>query len=67
MENHKSISWCVTTIKIARAIEIYLRNEGYCVFKAFNGVEALDIARKQTLHLIIMDVMMPKWTASRPP
>lgn len=61
MENHKfNILVCDDDKEIAGAIEIYLRNEGYCVFKAFNGVEALDIARKQTLHLIIMDVMMPK-------
>ena len=44
----------------AGAIEIYLRNEGYTVFKAFDGVEALNIVRSQPLHLIIMDVMMPK-------
>lgn len=30
------------------------------MFKAFNGVEALDIARRESLHLIIMDVMMPE-------
>lgn len=46
--------------EIAGAIEIYLRNEGYTVFKAFDGVEALNIIGKETLHLIIMDVMMPK-------
>lgn len=46
--------------EIAGAIEIYLRNEGYTVFKAFDGVEALNIIGKETLHLIIMDVMMPR-------
>lgn len=46
--------------EIAGAIEIYLRNEGYTVFKAFDGLEALDVIGKETLHLIIMDVMMPK-------
>ena len=30
------------------------------MFKAFDGVEALNIARSQQVHLIIMDVMMPK-------
>ena len=50
---------CDDDREIAGAIEIYLRNEGYNVFKAFDGVQALDIARGQELHLIIMDVMMP--------
>jgi DNA-binding response OmpR family regulator len=51
---------CDDDKEIAGAIEIYLRNEGYTVFKAFDGVEALNIVRSQPLHLIIMDVMMPK-------
>ena len=51
---------CDDDKEIAGAIEIYLRNEGYTVFKAFDGVEALNIVRSQNLHLIIMDVMMPK-------
>ena len=51
---------CDDDREIAGAIEIYLRNEGYTVLKAFDGVEALNIIRSQPLHLIIMDVMMPK-------
>ena len=51
---------CDDDKEIAGAIEIYLRNEGYTVFKAFDGIEALNYARNQQLHLIIMDVMMPK-------
>ena len=51
---------CDDDKEIAGAIEIYLRNEGYTVFKAFDGAEALDVVRSQPLHLIIMDVMMPK-------
>ena len=51
---------CDDDKEIAGAIEIYLRNEGYSVFKAYDGLEALEIARTQTLHLIIMDIMMPK-------
>ena len=50
---------CDDDREIAGAIEIYLRNEGYNVFKAYDGVQALEIAGKQKLHLIIMDVMMP--------
>ena len=51
---------CDDDKEIAGAIEIYLRNEGYKVFKAYNGEEALEIVRRENLHLIIMDVMMPK-------
>ena len=51
---------CDDDREIAGAIEIYLRNEGYTVFKAFDGVEALNMVRSQQIHLIIMDVMMPK-------
>ncbi len=46
--------------EIAGAIEIYLKNEGYNVFKAYDGLEAINIAGKEDLHLIIMDIMMPK-------
>ena len=51
---------CDDDREIAGAIEIYLRNEGYTVFKAFDGVEALNLVRAHQIHLIIMDVMMPK-------
>ena len=50
---------CDDDKEIAGAIEIYLRNEGYHVFKAFDGFQALEKARRENLHLIIMDVMMP--------
>ena len=50
---------CDDDKEIAGAIEIYLRNEGYHVRKAYDGIQALEIARKETLHLIIMDIMMP--------
>lgn len=46
--------------EIAQAIEIYLKNEGYNVFKAYDGLEAINVAEKEDLHLIIMDIMMPK-------
>ena len=45
---------------IVDAIGIYLENEGYKVFKAFNGIEAIDIIQEDIIHLIIMDIMMPK-------
>jgi two-component system, OmpR family, response regulator VanR len=45
---------------IAVAIEAYLVNQGYKVFIGGNGVEGLDIVEKETIHLAIVDVMMPK-------
>lgn len=45
---------------IVDAIGIYLENEGYLVHKAFNGVEAIAMVENQEIHLIIMDIMMPK-------
>ena len=51
---------CDDDKEIAGAVEIYLRNEGYTVFKAYDGVEALNAVRDRQIHLIIMDVMMPK-------
>ena len=46
--------------EIAAAIGIYLRNEGYTVLTAYDGLEALDIIAREELHLILMDIMMPK-------
>jgi len=50
---------CDDDKEIAGAIETYLKNEGYEVFKAYDGVQALEIARNEQIHLIIMDIMMP--------
>ncbi|MHA6252549.1 response regulator transcription factor [Oceanobacillus sp. CAU 1775] len=46
--------------EIRDAIEIYLKNEGVTVIKAKDGIEALEILHKQEIHLIILDVMMPR-------
>ena len=44
---------------IVNALEIYLAPEGYQLYKAYTGAEAVDIVRKQEIHLILLDVMMP--------
>lgn len=44
---------------IRNGIEIYLKNEGYDVLKAADGLQAIEVLEKQDVHLIIMDVMMP--------
>lgn len=46
--------------EIVDSIEIYLRNEGFNIFKAYDGIEALEILVSENIHLIIMDIMMPK-------
>jgi len=46
--------------EIREALTIYLKSEGIRVFTASNGEEALDILERETIHLIIMDVMMPR-------
>ncbi|HJB99357.1 MAG TPA: response regulator transcription factor [Candidatus Flavonifractor merdavium] len=46
--------------EIVKAIAILLEKEGYRVLKAYNGMEALDLALEPSLRLILIDVMMPK-------
>lgn len=45
---------------IVSALEIYLTSEGYRVFKAYNGKEALGVIQKEDIHLVLLDVMMPE-------
>jgi len=44
---------------IVSALEIYLKAEGYRTLAAQNGREALEIAERETIHLALMDIMMP--------
>ncbi len=46
--------------EIAEGIGIYLTNQGYHVYKAYNGLEGLEILNRETIHLAIVDIMMPK-------
>ena len=45
---------------IVNALKIYLSSEGYNTFSAYDGMEALDIVSKNEIHLVLMDIMMPK-------
>ena len=45
---------------IVSALEIYLRADGYETLSAGNGAEALDILSREEIHLVLMDIMMPK-------
>ena len=44
---------------IVSALRIYLAPEGYQLFEAANGQQALDIMQKEEIHLVLLDVMMP--------
>lgn len=46
--------------EICDLVEIYLRNEGYNTLQAADGVEALEILKTHEVHLIILDLMMPR-------
>lgn len=45
---------------IAELLKLYLENEGYCVFWAGNGVEALKILEREDISLAVLDIMMPR-------
>jgi len=51
---------CDDDKEIVDAIEIYLSQDGYQIYKAYDGEQAIDILKKEEIHLCIMDVMMPK-------
>lgn len=44
---------------IADLVEVYLKNEGYDVFKFYSATKALECVRQEELSLAILDVMMP--------
>ena len=46
--------------EIVRVIAKLLELEGYQILKAYDGVEALEMLEKHTVHLILLDVMMPR-------
>ena len=51
---------CDDDREIVKAIEIYLVKENYNVLKAYDGEECLKILKENTIHLVILDIMMPK-------
>ena len=44
---------------IVNALKIYLAPEGYGLFTASTGLEALELVQKEDIHLILLDIMMP--------
>lgn len=51
---------CDDDREIVDAIEIYLMNEGYQIFKAYDGEQAVQMIKSNDIHLLIMDIMMPR-------
>ena len=46
--------------EIVDSIAIFLSGENYTVLKAYDGIEALDVLSENDVHLMILDIMMPK-------
>ena len=56
----QTILVCDDDREIVEAIDIYLQQEGYRVLKAYDGEEALEMLKDNEVHLLVMDVMMPR-------
>ena len=50
---------CDDQPEIVNALKIYLAPEGYNLFEAFTGKEALEVVQNNDIHLILLDIMMP--------
>ena len=51
--------------EIRDGIEIYLKSQGYVVYKAADGIEGLEKVHQEEIHLAIVDVMMPRMDGIR--
>ena len=51
---------CDDDKEIVEAIEIYLTQDGHQVLEAYDGIEAVEILKKESVDLLIMDIMMPR-------
>ena len=56
----KNILVCDDDKDIVDAIEIYLQQEGYHILKAYDGEQALEVLRENEVHLLVIDIMMPR-------
>lgn len=50
---------CDDQVDIVNALKIYLAPEGYRLYEAFNGQQALKLIKQETIHLVLLDIMMP--------
>ena len=51
---------CDDDKEIVDAIEIYLQQEGYQIYKAYDGEQAIKVLKEMNIHLLIIDIMMPR-------
>ena len=56
---------CDDDKEIVGAIEIYLTQDGHQVLEAYDGIEAVEILKKESVDLLIMDIMMPRMDGIR--
>ena len=56
---------CDDDKEIVEAIEIYLTQDGHQVLEAYDGIEAVEILKKESVDLLIMDIMMPRMDGIR--
>ena len=45
---------------IVNALKIYLQNPDYRLLEAYNGAEAVEVVKRETVHLVLLDIMMPQ-------
>lgn len=50
---------CDDDKEIVKAVEIYLKGQGYNVLKAYNGEKCIEVLEKEEVHLVLLDIMMP--------
>ena len=56
---------CDDDKEIVEAVEIYLTQDGHQVLEAYDGIEAVEILKKESVDLLIMDIMMPRMDGIR--
>ena len=60
MEERLSVLVVDDDREIVESIAIYLSRENLQIYKAYDGLQALDVVAGHTIHLLLMDVMMPR-------
>ncbi|MCD7862513.1 MAG: response regulator transcription factor [Lachnospiraceae bacterium] len=51
---------CDDEKEIVEAISVYLSQEGFGILKAYDGLEALELMKKESVSLVLLDIMMPR-------
>jgi DNA-binding response OmpR family regulator len=65
MENNFKILVVDDELNILEVVKAYLEKEGFEVITAIDGETALDVFSKETIHLIVLDLMLPKITGEQ--